>query len=363
MSSSVPPILPEPKPQKEGESKEKEFSEGASFLRQVNTFLSWIAELITKQAKASVKSKSKESIKDTHDIALKQQSEVIKNAAKVIARLEETKFRLTEQFGSSARGFIAKSIDPMIAHAHQLICDLADGKTDEKGTILDQAVKAVELYQGFSNEERLIEKIIEESQALTLQAIEKDIDMLFRYQIQALDENMGISEGLIANELEMHLLPIFHELKALCEIKKEITDLHEFFLWKSFIDDKRDALVNLGFFTIDTIISKVAPDFAQRSFDQEFDDEDDTHSIPKIKQLSSIEERVLSLHEDLETRTLSLNEATIQEIENVLSDLKSYIDDFYENEKEDSKVRKNLEITRSHIDHAQKMLKSKQKTK
>lgn len=197
-----------------------------------------------------------------HDVSLRQQQskEVVETAKKVCDDLEEVKKRLSLEFGKKAVAFISKCIDPMIFHARELINDLSREQPKEGSfsDLLAQAIESVELYSQFSDESRLKRKIVQDAQGFIRQSIEKDMEMVENYKQQAFDNSKSVDEERQEREklVDRFLYPILAELKGMANSKVETDDLHAFFIWKTSVDDRRNALIELAFLTTDGIVKE-----------------------------------------------------------------------------------------------------------
>lgn len=300
---------------------------------------SWVAELITKQAKNS-------SAQESASLALKRAShlsskgrtkELLTRAEEIVKKLEFFKEELQQDFGQAAQAFINKSIDPILENAEHLIAEFSTktGDAEPFSDILERAVQSVELYSQFKDETKLKRKIISEAISTTKLAIEKDFQILRRYQHHALQEFEGDAEGF-KTVLDAKLEPIFKELRAIQHADTKTDDLREFFIWKSQVDEKRNALNELGFLTIDSTLQRKPESLLAIIVDDPKDLEElshiETSLIAKSKELASLavlEERALKLFELLEDTT-SFHKEIFVEIERLLFDLKAEAESWQE---------------------------------
>ena len=319
--------------------------EGKSAFSDLGNLFNWVAGLITEQAKSSASDESKQnsSLKRARALSSRGHTkELMESARAIVKNLELFREQLMQDFGKAAHAFINKSIDPMILNANRLIEEFSQkGEAGEQfSDILEQAVQSVELYSQFSDEKRLKQKIITEAIHSTKVAIEKDFQVLSHYQHHALQEVEGDKEKLKAI-LDAKLEPIFSELREIQFGEISTTDLRELFIWKQQVDEKRNALNELGFLTIDSTLER-------KGDIEELDTEDlsgwgelsamESNIISKSKELTmlaALEERALKLFELLDDTTL-FNKDIFCEIENLLLDLKSEAESFQDSREDDS---------------------------
>src|SRR5205085_11711951 len=133
--------------------------------------------------------------------------------------IDELKKRLVNEYGGSVSSFIIKSIEPMISQARRLIEDLSNPNQKSEGfqDLLQQAVISVELYSQFSDETKLIRKIIQEAHQFTRNSIDKDIEVLANYKRQALEDS-SLSSGEKeeqSSKLALFLDPVINELRGI----------------------------------------------------------------------------------------------------------------------------------------------------
>lgn len=246
---------PSPKKPSEEELREKEEKEGGfSIISNVNNFFGWLGDLITEQARIDAQTgQSPPPIPKIHSVS--KTGEVIATAQKICDNLEEVKKRLGLEFGATAASFISKCIDPMIDHARQLIGALQNVDNQNGPIALDQAIESVELYSQFRDEKKLYKKIVQVAQGIIKQSIDKDIEILVNYKQQALERCSRPEQEKRESEvhLDRFLYPIISELLGMAESKLVTDDLHAFFVWKNNVDERRNALVELGLLTIDAI--------------------------------------------------------------------------------------------------------------
>ena len=302
-----------------------------------------IAEVVTEQAKAQEGSKNRLSLKDTHEIArYKRKEELLKNAETIANNLELFKEELAKDFGIASYAFVAKFIDPMIEHALELIKELSSKSVahSKLPKLYEQAVQSVELYSQFRDEKKLKRKIILDAIQSTKQAIEKDCEILAHYEHHAFQEmKLDVAESAkFTTILEEKLKPIFLEFQLLKESEIDTFDLKEFFIWKSNIDEKRAALTELGFLTIDSIFTAKSSSKALSEFDDDEFSEDDWRVLSVIEKniintsaqlasLTTLEEKAIKLFEILEDEAVFQAE-TFLEIEELLAEIKERARDF-----------------------------------
>lgn len=202
--------------------------------------------------------KKPHSLKGRAIVVQKRIEETLCIAQQVIDSLEEQKLHLLAEFGESSHGFIAKAIDPMISQSKQLIQDLAShDATLQLPDVLENVIESVGLYAQFSDEKKLIRKIVSEAINNVHLSIQRDCEILQNYQ-RHLIMNGPFSQddkdqlNLI---LDAKLAPIFVEFSKLLDQSIEPDDVRQLFLWKGAIDTRRGALTELGLLTVDALIS------------------------------------------------------------------------------------------------------------
>ncbi len=262
------------------ESKEKEERERSVF-SHVGNFFGWLGQLISEQARVEAERKSE--VPPVHimrEITLQQQrtSEVIENADTICLHLEEIKQKLTQEFGASSATFISKCIDPMIEHARYLTNALKNpqnGKEKHLNNLLSQAIESVELYSQFSDEKKMKKRIVQVAQGLIKQSIEKDLEVLSKYKVHALDAKKlrGEEREFYEFKIDGYLYPIISELIGMGESRLITDDLHAFFVWKANVDERRNSLVELGLLTIDAMTNPEHEQVAARPISADDDDE------------------------------------------------------------------------------------------
>lgn len=264
-------------------------------------FFDWLGKIIMDEAKVEASNDEHlPPLTALHEITLRQQrtEEVVETAQNVCADLEEVEKRLNLEFGSKATSFISKCIHPMIVHARELIADLTTdvNKDDSYSGLLERAIESVELYSQFSDESRLKRKIVEGAQVFIRETIEKDMEMLQNYKKHALDESgLSISEKKErAKLIDRFLYPVFSELKGMAISKVETDDLHAFFIWKTSVDERRNALVELAFLTTDGLIGESAP--------VDSEDEENSFGISELDQKLQEYAYILSILSHLESQ-------------------------------------------------------------
>ena len=277
--------------------------------------------------------------KEAHVIyPIRKTRELVEAADRVIKSLMHVKEELSKEFGPMASQFIMKSIDPMIAHASEIAKDLSEkeGSPFASSTIFQQALRSVGLYSELSNEKKLRRKIVNEAIQAIREAIEKDCQILRRYEHYAEDDLEGITDEFLHN-LNRKLEPVFHEFHLLQLAKFTSDDLREFFLWKSQIDDRRAGLLELGLTTIDSHFSSLK---SGRHRTEEEDEE--PHFLP---QFSAVEKDIIDSSHDLAT-IANLEERALQFSE-LIQDMTSFspesflqLDQLLANLKEETKQLK-----------------------
>jgi hypothetical protein len=210
-------------------------SEANSFLANIR---SWLETVISDQAQSD-----STDFLATRTVFLytERQNRLVKDASRIATELEEVKRRMVEEFGPSSSSFIGKCLDPMVTHLQTLISGLhvqkISGDTFEQ--FLQNAIECVQYYSGL-DESKLKMKIVDDAHAMVHSAIQKDIEILLKYREEVLGEPSD-------TELDSVLL----ELRALMESSIQTDNLHDFFHWKTSVDEKRNGLVEMGLLIVD----------------------------------------------------------------------------------------------------------------
>lgn len=287
--------------------------------KQEATFMSgildWLGTVITDAARAD----SVDPITHAHEISLitERQSKVAQSAKMIADDLKEVKTRLIEEFGPGAASFIAKCIDPMISHLTTLIEDLAasnrlSGSFDE---FLNYAIERVKYYSGL-DEKKLKIQIVLNAHGLVEQAIQKDIDVLSNYKIHML-EGKHAQEGIA--KLEHMLQPIIRELQTMAATRLETDNLRQFFRWKQNVDEKRNILIEMGLFVIDSFAKdKSSSDNKETKFED--------YALA-LNALLILESRLQQLFDILE-KSPQLDGHTVSIVEKNLSELQDEANHF-----------------------------------
>lgn len=203
--------------------------------------LDWLGTLITEQARTDV-----QVTRNYHVSVYTERHEKVRmSALHIIEDLNEAKKRLIVEFGQSAANFICKCIDPMIAHVSELVTDLSSKHIqDNSAGFLKRAIERVRYYAQL-DEGKLKRKIVFDAHDLIRTAIEKDIDMLIKYKKQIYHDDK-------AQKIDEALSPILVELENLMAQRIDTDDLRAFFSWRNAIDEKRNTLVEMGLYTVDS---------------------------------------------------------------------------------------------------------------
>jgi hypothetical protein len=256
----MPKISNLPHGEEENKSEKKQISK---VRMHFTLFMRWIGQCINEQVQLGQDKGESQKVSMTigHSITMEErQEEVIARAKAIVEELESVKRKLTNDFEGAMQSFVSKCIDPMIVQIYSLIQGLErhNGKIEGFEDLLEKAIVNVELYDQFHDEKKLKKKIIQEAELLVKQSINKDIEILKNYKLQAID-TLHIS----SQEREMRLIlvdrflhPVMTELAGMLEQVPNTHDLHEFFSWKSRIDDRRSSLVELGLLTTDAALSQ-----------------------------------------------------------------------------------------------------------
>src|SRR6185295_794236 len=130
--------------------------------------------------------------------------------------------------------------------------------------------------------------------------------------------------------LQIKLEPVFHEFYEL-QVSKFVTDnLRDFFLWKSNIDERRAALSELGFTTIDAHFASlksyhhvVVEEGGEASFWPQFSavEKNILDSSTELATITNLEERALQFF-DLIQDTTSFSPDAFLRLDQLLTDLK-----------------------------------------
>ncbi|MCE5293593.1 MAG: hypothetical protein LLF94_03130 [Chlamydiales bacterium] len=249
-----------------------------SVFAHVGSFFGWLGDLIGEQAQIEAhKEDVAHPFHKVREITQQPQKtgEVIKNAETICLHLDEIKQKITEEFGAASSCFIAKCIDPMIDHARYLTRVLKEPPIKEEShqnSLLSQAIESVELYSQFSDEKKLKKRIVQVAQGLIKQSIDKDLEILANYKLDAISNSNWKPNEKEEKEFQLdgYLYPIIAELLGMAESKAETEDLHAFFVWKTNVDDRRNSLVELGLLTVDAMTNTTDTAHIVR-----YDDEDD----------------------------------------------------------------------------------------
>jgi len=270
MSQSEPGerIRPEPKSQKDLSEKEIHGQKASVF----SDMLDWLGRLILDQAPGEKASSDQlHAFTQAHDISLKkvQLDEIEEEAKRAIFNLEETKKHLRKKYGQSASCFIAKCLDPKIAHINELLKRLALTATQEGDSFqnfLHHAVEYVQYYQEL-DEQKLKRRIIQDAEAHILQAIDKDLEVLANYKMHVLDSLVCTNAERLEKEelINRFILPILMEIGEITNYRFEMDSLDAFFALKTMIDDRRNSLVELGLLTIDALTYEFKPQAIDRT--------------------------------------------------------------------------------------------------
>lgn len=313
--------------------------------------LEWLGTLITEQARADGLSKNVHQI-SVHTDRLDKIGE---SAAHIAADLTELKKRLVDEFGQQSQGFVSKCVDPMIDQVSGLAEKLRQNSHPKADNdFLNYAVECVRFYSSL-DEGRLRQKIVRDAHKLIQHAIEKDMEVLAKYkkELQTNTENEP--------DIDRVLLPIFGELKNMAHFRIETGDLAEFFLWKNQIDEKRNALVEMGLFLIDSFVGKADSERAFTDQDltgtRHMDEHSDDWAVTSSA-LSVLEGRLSELLDLLENCT-HLNVEALSVLEQLLEGLDAQAEQFFALHSKSRKVRKRFSRIREGISRAQKMIKSK----
>jgi hypothetical protein len=359
----IPEQTPVPESSGVGKSARDEAAKNQPFSR----FFDWLGKIIMDEAKVETWNDDHlPPLTALHEITLRQQrtEEVVETAKNVCADLEEVEKRLSLEFGSKAASFISKCIHPMIIHAKELIADLTteSNKDDSYSSLLEKAIESVELYSQFSDESRLKRKIVEDAQVFIRQTIEKDMEMLQNYKKHALDKaEISTSEKKErAKLIDRFLYPIFSELKGMAISKVETDDLHAFFIWKTSVDDRRNALVELAFLTTDGLVGDSEP--------VEPEDEESSFGISEVEQKLQEYAYILSILSHLESQAAefiihleNLPEGdfeTLLLIEQLLIDLKNESNGFTALPVDSIKIRNDFVQLQKSIQRAEGLLQA-----
>lgn len=282
------------------------------------------------------KEKIPQTLKGRSVVVQRRIEETLCTAHQVISSLEEQKLRLLSEFGESSHAFIVKAIDPMISQSKQLIQDLANHDVAlQLPDVLENAIESVGLYAQFSDEKKLMRKIVSEAIHNVRLSIQRDCDILQNYQRQLI-MNGSFSQDdkdQLTLILDAKLAPIFLEFSKLLDSSIESDDVRQLFLWKGAIDTKRGALTELGLLTVDALISYKESYTKDRDHSIEKDEIDsdfsqlDTsinevnHTLQNIRELEERAFDLLQLVDQLEI----FDRSAFADIESLLLDLKGEI--------------------------------------
>lgn len=319
--------------QDKNEAPEGNGGDRKALFSELSQLFSSIAKLITEDARAEQRMEGSQALKSGREIShlKKTTGELLSNTQAIATNLQLFKEQLIQDFGSSSYAFINKSIDPMIQHASKIIQELySKGDCRDNFPVMyEKALQSVEFYSQFNDERKLRRKIITEAIQGTKQAIEKDCQILKHYTQHSIEERKIDSKDALVEALDKKLAPIFQEFFKLEDAEIDTSDLREFFIWKSYVDERRNALTELGLLTIESLLAAkgLSADSGAKDFDER--GEHSTLSVieksildatDQLTALTSLEERVLKLFERLESKEI-FSERAIREIETLFSDL------------------------------------------
>jgi hypothetical protein len=240
---------------------------------------------------------------------VKSKEELIKQARRIAVDLERLQIGLEAEFQIISRPFIVKFIEPKMKEALQLIHELSK----EGASLTKILTSQVLLYSKYADEKRFIRELMEEAAQATQQEIERDCKLL-EHEKRTVQVNHEQLECIIA------------KLQELGQKKIHALDLREFFIWKSSIDQQREALLNLGFLLIDSVAAHPLQFHAELQAE-----EGETHALDQhfmgvydqIKTLIELEHRALDLFELLDDRSF-LPEA-FEEVQEILKSKKELL--------------------------------------
>ena len=290
-------------------------------LKRFDVIFEWMSKLITEQAKLDMV-QEKEAFLRSRDISVQARIEdVLERAQKTCNDLELLKKSFLEREKSSdAAASIAKAIDPMITEAKNIVIQLSSPPSSGiQENVLSRAVEVVDLYESFSDETKLIRKIIEGGVALTKNIVQKDIEYLLsyrpdRYQHIVLDLE---SQKKLKKELEKELFPVLTRFEEQCAQVPEFDDLAHFLVWKRDVDAAREALHNKALPIIESVMHRLFEPQLKSGHIQEKSSivsaafkEDMKEAVDQLDALLELESELLRLRDDLQNEEFDEHEVS-----------------------------------------------------
>lgn len=307
--------------QHSGETKVSRISQIGAFL------LKWMRSFVSEHTPAELNDTIHLTLIQSHDISdVPSRKEAIAKAEKAINELEKMKNMLTEKYGAQAASFIAKSIDPKIAHSRQLIQNTKENRDVQNSfsKIIEQAIDTVELYGDVSDETKLIKKIILEAESACRYSIFKDLELLLRYQQQHI-QRLHLAEDMknaLIDEIDVHLKPIARAWQAMTAGASKVTNLQELFLWKEQIDERRAAFSEFGLLLIDSLFGV---NDRKRQKDAQLE-QNEERIIEEYTTFALIEERATRLLEFISKKAIC-DAILVEGVDTLLQKLKQEAED------------------------------------
>lgn len=323
MTEIQPPFSNKPPESGPSEKRPKE----PSFISGI---LEWLGSVISDAASTDPAIQNTLPLAKGHEFSVfsQRQHKVVESAKLIAEDLEELKMRLIEEFGPQSASFIAKCIDPMTSHMKGLVDVLAMSDRTRGGKFedfLNTAISWVKYYSGL-DESKLRYKIVQDAHALVEQSIHKDIEVLVNYKNHTVAENPISTLGV--QELEHILQPILTELQNIAATRLDTDNLQEFFRWKADVDEKRNTLIEMGFFVIDSCVDQVSqakkPVRNEEDEEVEIEQELEDYTLA-LNAVGILENRLMQFFGLLET-TQQIDPGAIMVVEQLLLDLKADVD-------------------------------------
>ncbi len=312
-----------------------------------NNLFGWMVSSSAAGAEKKDGGEGAHTFRERYVVLLKEHSSYVESVArKAIENLELCKAKMLADETLRPNAFIEKSIDPLIAEVTAFIEELQKQKNEVKGDIdfFEKAIRSVETYSQFDDENSLCYHIINELILSAQQAVDKDCQILRNYVQHSMETIKDEHKTSYSELIDKKLLPIFEEFEQLRGIKKSDRDdlshddVRDVLLWRAGLDDKRAILTELGLFIIDaTHPTKTWPLLTEalvqtqelanssQSSEEMGDAEDKLTSVPATQQtefLTTLKEYAVKLFELLEG-IISFRLEIFREIEKLLIHLKS----------------------------------------
>lgn len=283
------------------------FDELSGLFRSIGTIIS------------TLKVSQESTLSERKAVVLKPKEEILEQARRIAHDLERLQASLKEEFQEAvAKPFITRFLEPKIKEALRLIQELSQESPVD--AFAKSFTSHVALYSKYADEQRFLQELMFEAARATREEIQRDYKLL---------ENQRDANEIPKDHPQLHA--ILTKLQELGQKKIHSTDLREFFIWKSSIDQQRDVLVNLAVILIDSIIvnraqalvepSELSVDLLEEERSEEWRNLSSLdHNImavyKQLKSLADLEHRALELFELLDDH--SFFPEAFDEIQNIL---------------------------------------------